>query len=66
MKVAVIGKPTSKRSKGDSSEPGRRQFYRILVLFRHYEEDGWQNENLLLLPDYRTVRQNVSGGEIFG
>jgi hypothetical protein len=69
MKVATIDKPTSKRSQGDSSKPGRRQFHRIAVLLCHYEEDGWKssrNENLLPLPDYRNVRQNVSGGEILG
>jgi hypothetical protein len=69
MMFAVIGKSTYKRSQGDISEPGKQQFNRIVVLLRHYEEDGWecpQNENLLSRLDNRSVRQNVCGGEIRG
>jgi hypothetical protein len=36
--VAVTGEPTCKRSQGDSSEPERRQFHRIVVLLRHDED----------------------------
>jgi len=38
--VAITGEPTCERSQGDSPEPGRRQFHRILLLLRIDEEDA--------------------------
>jgi len=57
--VAVPGEPTCKRSQGDSSEPGRRQFHRIVVLLRHDEEDARKIRRMKIPCRVRVILASV-------